>query len=126
MSAAFKSLAALALAIALLASNPALAQSNLSPGFAAAEPGLSASERAGREIWFFATAFNDRFYTYTYPQRLGGLIDWYLVLAAKNKRDLFAGVGCDPRSGLLRSGRSGLPGQKARGHVRPAMVPGRR
>ena len=35
MSAAFKSLAALALAIALLAPNPAFAQSNLSPGFAA-------------------------------------------------------------------------------------------
>jgi hypothetical protein len=29
------------------------------------------------------------FYTYTYPQRLGGAIDWYRILAAKNRRDFF-------------------------------------
>ena len=63
----------------------AAAQTKLSPGFAAAGSHLSPSERAGREIWFFATAFNDRFFTYAYPQRLGGLIDWYDILAAKNK-----------------------------------------
>jgi lactate dehydrogenase-like 2-hydroxyacid dehydrogenase len=37
------------------------AQSQFSPGFAADEAGLTPSERAGREIWFFATAGNDRF-----------------------------------------------------------------
>ena len=49
-----------------------LAQSSLSPGYAASDADYSSEARAGREIWFFATAFNDRFYTYSYPQRLGG------------------------------------------------------
>src|SRR5882672_4008354 len=71
-------------------------QSKLSPGYAAGDAGLSPSERAGREIWFYATAFNDRFYTYSYPQRLGATIDWYLILAAKNKGDLFQGWGAIP------------------------------
>ena len=51
---------------------PAGAQSSLSPGYGAADARYTPSERAGREIWFFATAFNDRFFTYSYPQRLGG------------------------------------------------------
>jgi len=74
----------------------ALSQSSLSPGYAAGNIGLSDSARAGREIWFFATAFNDRFYTYSYPQRLGGAIDWYRILAAKHKGDLFQGWGAIP------------------------------
>ena len=74
----------------------AWSQSKLSPGYAAGDAGLSPSERAGREIWFYATAFNDRFYTYSYPQRLGAAIDWYLVLAAKNKGDLFQAWGAIP------------------------------
>jgi hypothetical protein len=72
------------------------AQSDLNPGFAAGEAKYSPSERAGREIWFFATAFNDRFYTYSYPQRLGATIDWYLILGAKNKQDLYQGWGAVP------------------------------
>ena len=32
----------------------------------------------------FATAFNDRFFTYTFPQRLGGAIDWYGILGAEH------------------------------------------
>ena len=71
----------------------ASAQRKLSSGYAATDTGLSASERAGKEIWFYATAFNDRFYTYSFPQRLGAAIDWYLILAAKNKGDLFQGWG---------------------------------
>ena len=55
----------------------ASAQSSLNPGYAAQDAQYPASARAGREIWFFATAFNDRFYTYSYPQRLGGGIDWF-------------------------------------------------
>jgi hypothetical protein len=74
----------------------AFSQSKLSPGYAAGDAGLTPSQRAGREIWFFATAFNDRFYTYSYPQRLGAAIDWYLVLAAKNKADLFQAWGATP------------------------------
>lgn len=34
------------------------------PGFYAGEDGLSASQRAGREIWYKATADNSRFHTY--------------------------------------------------------------
>src|SRR5689334_13277361 len=47
----------------------ASAQRKLSPDYAATDAGLSASERTGKEIWLFATAFNDRFYTYSFPQR---------------------------------------------------------
>ncbi len=83
----------LAISLATGYAKPLLAQSNLSPGFAAGDASLTASQRAGREIWFFATAFNDRFYAYTYPQRLGGAVDWYKVLAANNKRDLFQAWG---------------------------------
>ena len=74
----------------------AIAQSSLSPGYAQGDAKLFPSERAGREIWFFATAFNDRFYTYSYPQRLGGAIDWYRILAAENKTDLFQAWGAIP------------------------------
>ena len=72
------------------------AQSTLSPGYAGGDAKFSPSARAGREIWFFATAFNDRFYTYSYPQRLGGAIDWHRILAAKNKSDLFQAWGAIP------------------------------
>lgn len=71
----------------------AYAQSSLSPGYAAADQSYTPEERAGREIWFFATAYNDRFFTYTYPQRLGATIDWYEILGAENKGDLFPAWG---------------------------------
>ena len=41
---------------------------------------LTDSERAGAEIWFKATAGNERFFTYVYPQRFGVMVDWYRVL----------------------------------------------
>ena len=69
------------------------AQSVLSPSFAETNAGLTPEERSGREIWMFATAFNDRFFTYTYPQRLGAAIDWYEVLAAEKRGDLFDAWG---------------------------------
>jgi hypothetical protein len=75
---------------------PILAQSSLSPGYAQGDAQFSPSARAGREIWFFATAFNDRFYTYSYAQRLGGAIDWYRILGAKSKADLFQAWGAIP------------------------------
>ena len=80
----------------LVLTGPAQAQSSLSPGYAAGDAHLSPSARAGREIWFYATAFNDRFYTYSYAQRLGGGIDWYRILAANNKGDLFQAWGAVP------------------------------
>jgi hypothetical protein len=88
---------------------PAGAQSSLNPGYAAANARYTASERAGREIWFFATAFNDRFFTYSYPQRLGATIDWYLVLGAKNKRDLFQGWGAIPDPDCCVPGDANCP-----------------
>jgi hypothetical protein len=86
----------LLLAVAIFATDRANAQSSLNPGYAAQDAQYSPSARAGREIWFFATAFNDRFYTYSYPQRLGASIDWFKILTAKNKRDLFPGWGVTP------------------------------
>ena len=87
----------------------AFSQSKLSPGYAAGDAGLTPSQRAGREIWFFATAFNDRFYTYSYPQRLGAAIDWYLVLAAKNKADLFQAWGGIPDPDCCVPGANNCP-----------------
>ena len=87
----------------------AFSQSKLSPGYAAGDAGLTPSQRAGREIWFFATAFNDRFYTYSYPQRLGAAIDWYLVLAAKNKADLFQAWGGIPDPDCCAPGATNCP-----------------
>jgi len=79
-----------------IASGASFAQSSLSPGYAASDSQFSQSARAGREIWFFATAFNDRFYTYSYPQRLGGGIDWFRILGANKKSDLFQAWGAIP------------------------------
>jgi hypothetical protein len=105
---------ALLTAFALVASTlgflgAAQAQSTLSPNFAATGQGLSASARVGREIWFFATAFNDRFYTYSYPQRLGAVIDWYRILGAKNRRDLFQAWGATPDPDCCIPGDANCP-----------------
>ncbi len=100
----------LLVAIAAMADR-AHAQSSLNPGYAAQDAQYSPSARAGREIWFFATAFNDRFYTYSYPQRLGASIDWFKILAAKNKRDLFPGWGATPDPDCCIPGDKGCPAQ---------------
>ncbi|MBA3966187.1 MAG: cytochrome c [Nitrospirales bacterium] len=47
---------------------------------------LTNSELIGKYIWFCATAGNARFFSYTYPQRMEILIDWYRVLNT-DKRD---------------------------------------
>ena len=74
----------------------ARAQSSLSEGYAREIARLSDTERAGSEIWFNATAFNDRFFTYGFQQRVGGLIDWYGILAAEKKNDIFQAWGGIP------------------------------
>ena len=92
-------LRAFVLSLALLAQSllsPAVAQSVLSPEFAASNAPSLPQARAGREIWMFATAYNDRFFTYTYPQRLGAAIDWYKVLRADHRGDLFQAWGAIP------------------------------
>lgn len=97
------------LAVALLGALPASAQSSLSPGYAAADANYTPSERAGREIWFFATAFNDRFFAYAYPQRLGAVIDWYKVLGAEHRDDLFQAWGAIPDPDCCVPGAPGCP-----------------
>ena len=62
-------------------------------GFYAGEAGLTPSERAGREIWYKATAGNARFHTYVFQQRIGILIDWFRVLRADRHDDRFAAWG---------------------------------
>jgi hypothetical protein len=91
------SLLAWLLSLAWLAlAGPAHAQSVLSEGYAKEVAGLKPDERAGSEIWFYATAFNDRFFTYAFPQRIGGAIDWYAILAADKKKDIFQAWGGIP------------------------------
>ena len=62
-------------------------------GYYAADAGLTPSQRAGREIWYKATAGNDRFHTYVFQQRIGVLIDWYRVLNTRERDDRFAAWG---------------------------------
>jgi hypothetical protein len=59
---------------------------------------MSPSARAGREIWFKATAGNARFHTYVFQQRLGVMIDWYRVLRSEARGDRFKtwGIINDP------------------------------
>ena len=91
--------------------NSAQAQSVLSDDFAASNEGYSEAERAGREIWMFATAFNDRFFTYTYPQRLGAAIDWYEILAADRRDLLFSAWGAIPNPDCCVPGSENCPAQ---------------
>lgn len=88
---------------------PGHSQSKLSPGYAAGDAGYSASERAGREIWFYATAFNDRFFTYSYPQRLGATIDWFSIFGAKYKKNLFERWGAIPNPDCCVPGAKDCP-----------------
>jgi hypothetical protein len=74
----------------------AKAQSSLSEGYAREIAPLAPTERVGSEVWFNATAFNDRFFTYGFQQRVGGLIDWYGILAADKKKDIFQAWGGIP------------------------------
>lgn len=78
-------------------------------GFYTAESGLTPSERAGREIWFKATAGNDRFHTYVFQQRLGVLIDWYRVLNSDARGERFATWGLINDPGCCTPGSKNCP-----------------
>nr|ART38219.1 F307 [uncultured bacterium] len=78
-------------------------------GFHAVEAGLSPSARAGREIWFKATAGNARFHTYTFQQRITALIDWYGVLRGDHREDRFKSWGLINDPGCCTPGATGCP-----------------
>src|SRR5262245_7934866 len=73
------------------------------------EAGLNESEIAGRQIWFYATAGNDRFHTYVFQQRLGVLIDWYRVLKSESRFDRFKNWGLINDAECCRPGDPNCP-----------------
>jgi hypothetical protein len=91
------------------AEKPQPAASRDDPGFYAGEAQINASERAGREIWYKATAGNSRFHTYTFQQRIGVLIDWYRVLKSAERDDRFRAWGIINDPGCCVPGSDGCP-----------------
>lgn len=83
------------------------------PGFYAGEATLNPSERAGREIWYKATAGNSRFHTYTFQQRIGVLIDWYRVLRTDQRDDRFNAWGIINDPGCCIPGSKDCPAKSA-------------
>ena len=90
---------------------PDVAPSHTDAGFHAAAAGLSPSARAGREIWFKATAGNARFHTYTFQQRVTALIDWFGVLRGDRREDRFKTWGLINDPGCCTPGSAGCPVQ---------------
>ncbi len=90
-------------------SPPAAATLQDNPGFYAGEAGLTPSERAGREIWYKATAGNARFHSYVFQQRVGILVDWYRALRADERDDRFASYGLINDPGCCTPGSPGCP-----------------
>lgn len=78
-------------------------------GFQDGERGLTPSQRAGREIWFKATAGNNRFLTYVFQQRLGVLIDWYRVLHSDGRDERFKVWGLINDPDCCTPGSPGCP-----------------
>lgn len=79
------------------------------PGFCSSYAGLTESERAGCQIWFYATAENDRFHTYVFQQRLGVMIDWFRVLNTKERADRFKAWGLINDPGCCTPGSPNCP-----------------
>jgi len=90
-------------------SAPAATPVRDNPGFYAGEADLNPSERAGREIWYKATAGNSRFHTYTFQQRVGVLIDWYRVLNSKERDDRLRAWGVVTDPGCCKPGDKDCP-----------------
>ncbi|MCB1800274.1 MAG: cytochrome c [Gammaproteobacteria bacterium] len=70
---------------------------------------MTPSERAGREIWYKATAGNDRFHTYVFQQRMGVLIDWWRVLRGDKRDERFKIWGLVNNPGCCTPGSEGCP-----------------
>ena len=93
----------------LAATLPDAASPYTDAGFHEAEAGLSPSARAGREIWFKATAGNARFHTYTFQQRVTALIDWFGVLRGDARDTRFRTWGLINDPGCCTPGSDGCP-----------------
>lgn len=78
-------------------------------GFHAGAADLTPAERAGREIWYKATAGNDRFHTYVFQQRMGVLIDWWRVLRNDKRAERFNIWGLVNNPGCCTPGSPGCP-----------------
>jgi cytochrome c1 len=91
------------------ATMPDAASAYSEAGFHAGEAGLSPSARAGREIWFKATAGNARFHTYTFQQRITALIDWYGVLRGDHRDSRFKTWGLINDPACCTPGSAGCP-----------------
>jgi len=82
------------------------------PAFHETAAGLSPSERAGREIWFKATAGNGRFHTYVFQERLGVLIDWHRVLNTESRAERFKTWGIINDPDCCAPGSPGCPARR--------------
>ncbi len=78
-------------------------------GFHQGEAGLTLQARAGREIWFKATAGNERFHTYVFQQRMGVFIDWFRVLRDDKREQRFRTWGLINDPGCCAPGSPGCP-----------------
>ena len=96
-------------ASAAVTAQPDAASPFTDAGFHAAAEGLSPSARAGREIWFKATAGNARFHTYTFQQRVTALVDWYGVLRGDQRDNRFKTWGMINDPGCCTPGSAGCP-----------------
>src|SRR3546814_2042282 len=87
-------------------------------GFYDGEAGLGPAERAGREIWYKATAGNARFHTYVFQQRIGILVDWFRVLRADRHGDRFRAWGVINDPDCCIPGSDGCPAKRDRKSTR--------
>src|SRR5687767_4853303 len=78
-------------------------------GYHARASGMTESEKAGREIWFKATAGNDRFHTYVFQQRIGVLIDWFRVLNSESRDERFQTWGLINDPSCCKPGTADCP-----------------
>ena len=90
---------ALNIALVVVSSLPLMAGTGAKPavsgysGNQCADPAMTPQQRAGCEIWIYATAGNGRFHTYVLPQRLPVLLNWYRVLNSAERADRFKAWG---------------------------------
>ncbi|MES2356207.1 MAG: cytochrome c [Pseudomonadota bacterium] len=76
---------------------------------ACAREGLSDSACVGRLIWYKATAGSERFYAYTFPQRIGVQPDWYRVLRTDQRDDRFQAWGIINDPACCKPGEENCP-----------------